>query len=75
MVVVHLVVRALFCCLIPDSHLLPGEVQFQLQSLSRLLQISRSILGFLLIAAIALVSLIFLSVFIDILKMFSIFSI
>ena len=63
----------IFCCLVQGSPLHPGEVQFQLWSLSCFLWICWSTyFGFFLIAAIALVSLRFLSVFIEILKLFSI---
>ena len=70
--VVHSVVRSFFGCLVPGSPLHLREVQFQLWSLSCFLRICRSILGVFLIAAIALVSLRFLSVFIEIFNLFSI---
>ena len=70
--IVHSVVRWFFCCLVPGFPLHPGEVQFQLWSLSCILRICRRFFCFFLRAAIALVSLRFLYLFIEIFMLFSI---
>ena len=65
----------IFLLLVPVSPLHPGEVQFQLWSLSCFSRICRSILSFLDNSKTALVSLGFISAFIVIFKLFSMSSI